>query len=134
MPVRAEALKFPADATLDDAVEVVINGAFCQFVANWPAMVETQHLESIHQMRVALRRLRAALAFFDRALPCAEFKVFRAEAERIASTLGPARNWDAFRELVEDGPCTLLAPGESFEASRPRSNSGARLLMRSLKT
>ena len=42
--------------------------------------------------------------------------MFRAEAKRIASALGPARNWDAFRELVEDGPCTLLPPGESFEA------------------
>ena len=116
LPVRAAVLQFPANATLDDAVEVVISSALCQFVANWPAMAETQHLESVHQMRVALRRLRTALAFFDRALPCAEFKVFRAEAKRIASALGPARNWDAFRELVEDGPRTLLAPGETFEA------------------
>ena len=116
LPVWAANLQFPADATLDDAVEIVISSALCQFVGNWPAMAETQHLESIHQMRVALRRLRTALAFFDRALPCAEFKVFRAEAKRIASALGPARNWDAFRELVEDGPRTLLPPGESFEA------------------
>ncbi len=116
VPVRAAALKFPADLTLDDAVEVVISSALCQFVANWPALTETHHPESIHQMRVALRGLRTALAFFNRVLPCAEFRVFRAEAKRIASTLGPARNWDAFRELVEDGPCTLLARGESFEA------------------
>lgn len=116
LPVRAAALQFSADTTLDNAVEIVISSALCQFVANWPAMAETQHLESIHQMRVALRRLRTALAFFDRVLPCAEFKIFRAEAKRIASALGPARNWDAFRELVEDGPLTLLARGESFEA------------------
>ena len=42
--------------------------------------------------------------------------MFRAEAKRIASALGPAGNWDVFRELVEDGPCTLLPPGETFEA------------------
>jgi len=41
LPVRAAALQFPADATLDDAVEVVISSALCQFVANWPAMTET---------------------------------------------------------------------------------------------
>jgi triphosphatase len=116
MPVRAAALKFPADTTLDDAVEVVISSALWQFAANWPALTETHHPESIHQMRVALRGLRTALAFFNRVLPCAEFRVFRAEAKRIASALGPARNWDVFRELVEDGPCTLLARGESFEA------------------
>jgi inorganic triphosphatase YgiF len=67
LPVRAAVLQFPANATLDDAVEVVISSALCQFVENWPAMTETQHVESIHQMRVALRRLRTALAFFDRA-------------------------------------------------------------------
>jgi triphosphatase len=80
-------------------------------------MVETQHLESIHQMRVALRRLCTAFAFFDRVLPCGEFKVFRAEAKRIASALGPARNWDAFRELVEDGPV------HSFRQVRPSKRS-----------
>jgi CHAD domain-containing protein len=117
MPVRAEALKFPVDATLDQAVEIVINGALGQFVANWPALTETHHRESIHQMRVALRRLHTALVFFDRFLPCAEFGNFRAEAKRVASALAPARNWDAFRELVEDGPLTRYAQeGESFEA------------------
>jgi triphosphatase len=116
MPVRAEALKFPADATLDEAVEIVINGALGQFVANWPAMAETHHRESIHQMRVALRRLRTALAIGNRVLPCAEFEIFRAEAKQIASALGPARNWDAFQELVEVGPLTHYARDESFEA------------------
>jgi triphosphatase len=117
MPVRAEALKFPADATLDQAVEIVINGALGQFVANWPALTETHHRESIHQMRVALRRLHTALVFFDRFLPCAAFGIFRAETKRVASALAPARNWDALRELVEDGPLTRYAQeGESFEA------------------
>ena len=68
-------------------------------------------------MRVALRRLRTALAFFDRCLPCAEFGIFRAEAKRIASALAPARDLDAFRQLIEDGPRACYAhEGESFEA------------------
>src|SRR3984893_14052073 len=117
LPVRAAALQFPTDATLDDAVEMVIASALAQFVANWPALTETHHRESIHQMRVALRRLHTALVFFDRFLPCAEFGIFQAEAKRVASALAPARNWDAFRELVEDGPLTRYAQeGESFEA------------------
>jgi len=116
MPVRAEALKFPADATLDVAVEIVINGALGQFVANWPALTETHHRESIHQMRVALRRLRTALSFVNRVLPCAEFEIFRAEAKQISSALGPARNWDAFQELIEVGPLRYYARDEGFEA------------------
>jgi triphosphatase len=115
MPVRAEALKFPADATLDQAVEIVINSALGQFVANWPALTETRHRESIHQMRVALRRLRIALAFVNRVLPCAEFEIFRAEAKQIAAALGPARNWDAFKALGV-GPLTHYARDKGFEA------------------
>jgi triphosphatase len=116
MPVRAEALKFPADATLDQAVEIVINDALGQFVANWPALTETHDRESIHQMRVAVRRLRTALTFVNRVLPCPEFEIFRAEAKQIASALGPARNWDAFKALVEVGPLTHYARDKGFEA------------------
>jgi inorganic triphosphatase YgiF len=116
LPVRAAALKFSADATLDDVVETVIASALGQFVANWPALTETHHRESIHQMRVALRRFRTALALVNRVLPFAEFEIFRAEAKQIASALAPARNWDAFRELVEDGPLTHYARDEGFEA------------------
>ena len=117
LPVRAEAMQFSANATLDDTIERVIASVLGQFVANWPALTETRHPESIHQMRVALRRLRTALAFFNRSLPCAEFEIFRSEAKRIASALAPARDLDAFRQLVEDGPLTHYAQeGESFEA------------------
>jgi len=115
-PVRAAAMQFREDATLDDAVETIIAGALGQFAANWPAMMEAGHPESIHQMRVALRRLRTALAFFNRVLPCAEFANFRAEAKRIASSLGPARDWDAFRDLVQTGPLAHHARSESFDA------------------
>ncbi|WP_162180416.1 CYTH and CHAD domain-containing protein [Methylocapsa aurea] len=116
MPVRAAALRYPEEATLDDAVEIVTASALGQFAANWPALTETRDPESIHQMRVALRRLRSALAFFNRALPCAEFELFRGEAKRIASAFGPARNWDAFLDLVEKGPLTHHPRDESFTA------------------
>jgi triphosphatase len=114
--IRAETPHFPAEATLDDAVETVIAATLRQFVANWPALEESRHPESIHQMRVSLRRLRTALAFFNRALPCAEFEAFGAEAKRLADTLGPAREWDAFIQMVETGPLTSLTRDESFVA------------------
>jgi len=89
--VKTSPLRFPPNAMLDDAVAVVLASTLNHFVLNWAALREGDHPESIHQMRVALRRLRAALAMFKRALPCAEFDVFRAEAKRIATALGPAR-------------------------------------------
>jgi triphosphatase len=117
LPVRAPSLQFSKDATLDSAIDTVIASVLGQFVANWPAFTETRHSESIHQMRVALRRLRAALALFNHLLPCAEFGNLRAEAKQIAAALAPARDLDAFRQLVETGPLIRYADEEeSFKA------------------
>ena len=102
--VKAVPIPFAPEATLDDAVQAVISNTLWHFVANWAALRDAQDPNAIHQMRVALRRMRAALAMFKRALPCAEFDLLREEAKRIASALGPARECDVFREAVEGGP------------------------------
>jgi len=112
--VKTSPLRFPPNAMLDDTVAVVLASTLNHFVLNWAALREGDHPESIHQMRVALRRLRAALAMFKRALPCAEFDVFRAEAKRIATALGPARECDAFHTLVQDGPMAHFGAKVNF--------------------
>ena len=66
-------------------------------------------------MRVALRRLRTALALFKGALRCPEFKTFRAESKRIACDLEGARTWDVLQDMVEFGPLTHHQRDESFE-------------------
>jgi triphosphatase len=117
LPVRATSLQFSKDSALDSTIEKVFTSVLGQFVANWPALTETRHPESIHQMWVALRCLRAALALFHHSLRCAEFGNLRAEAKRIAAALTPARELDAFRQLVEDGPLTRYADEDkSFKA------------------
>ena len=102
--VKAIPILFAPEATLDDAVQAVISNTLWHFVANWAALRKTQDPDAIHQMRVALRRMRAALAMFKRAVPCTEFDLLREEAKRIASALGPARECDVFRETVARGP------------------------------
>ena len=102
--VKATPIQFAAGATLDDAVQVVLSNTLRHFVANWAAFREAEDVVATHQMRVALRRMRAALAMFKRALPCAEFDRLRGEAKQTASALGPARECDVFRETVESGP------------------------------
>ncbi len=114
-PVKDSACRLSKDTTLDEAITAIIASAIMHFVANWPALRETQHPESIHQMRVALRRLRAALAMFKRALPCSQFDGFRAEAQRIASVLGQARDYDMFGDLITMGPQPHYTEETSFE-------------------
>lgn len=52
--------------------------------------------EPVHQMRVALRRLRSAMSLFSRATGCAELDTAKAQVKPLAAALGPARDWDVF--------------------------------------
>jgi len=113
-PVKAKPAALPADLIFDEAIARIILGNIDHFVANWASLREGDDPEAIHQMRVALRRLRAALAMFKRVIPCPEFELFRAEARDLATTMGTARDCDALRELVEEGPRAHLGDKRNF--------------------
>jgi inorganic triphosphatase YgiF len=108
--------------TVDDAIGAAIASCVDQFVANWPAFDAGNGSEPVHQMRVAMRRLRSLLGLFQREFPCAEFAVFREDAKRIASAMGDARNWDVFADLVRDGPLKAFPDQGGFDAVLAASN------------
>ena len=112
---RAIAPVLTRDAPLDDVIAAILQANLKQFVANWPAL-SPDCPEAVHQMRVALRRLRSALGLFNRSIPCAAFTRFREEAKRIASAMGPARDQDVLFDLVEHGPAQALGRDASFDA------------------
>jgi len=121
--------------SVDDVFATVIGTCIRQFTANWPAFERAEGpgdekaggKEPVHQMRVAMRRLRAALGLFQRGFPCRDFVSMRDDAKRIASAMGDARNWDVFADLVHDGPgknfstesgfAPLLAASGKFRAA-----------------
>nr|WP_252393736.1 CYTH and CHAD domain-containing protein [Candidatus Rhodoblastus alkanivorans] len=113
-PVKAKPADLPPDANLDEATARIILGAIDHYLVNWASLRASDDPESIHQMRVALRRLRSALGMLKRAIPCPEFEVFREEAKDLASALGPARDSDALRELIEDGPMGHFGDKKDF--------------------
>jgi triphosphatase len=113
-PVKAKPPALPADVNLDEATARIILGAIEHYLANWASLRASDHPESIHQMRVALRRLRAALGMLKRAIPCPEFDAFRLEAKELASALGAARDSDALREMIEQGPLAHLGSAKDF--------------------
>lgn len=104
LPVKAAPIKSKLLATFDDAVTAIISNTLAQFTANWACLRETDEPESIHQMRIALRRMRCALSIFKHASPDAGFGALRADAGRLASAFGPVRNADAIRMSVLEGP------------------------------
>lgn len=115
-PVKASNPVFAPGATIDDAIGSVVGNTLTQFLLNLAPLRESDDPESIHQLRVALRRMRAALGMFNRLRPCAEFDAFRAEAKRIATALGPARECDAFCDLLAAGPRQASADPAVFSA------------------
>lgn len=103
-PVKAAAIVLPETASVSDAIAAVIDSTLAQFVANWPSLEAADCAEAIHQMRVALRRLRAGLGLFRSMLRTDCFDSSRDEAKALAATLGAARDWDVFDEHVRSGP------------------------------
>ncbi|GLR66377.1 inorganic triphosphatase [Acidocella aquatica] len=100
------------EPVLDGAIGALINACLGQFIANWPAFESGDAVKAVHQMRVAMRRLRSVLGLFQRAFPSAGFTVFREQARNIANAMGEARNWDVFAELLKTGPAAAF-PGEA---------------------
>lgn len=113
---RGQIPDVPESALMDDLVRIVISECLEHFCANREVFRQEERIEHVHQMRVGLRRLRTCLAMFNKALPSPEIPLLRAEAGRIASGMGRARDTDVFIKLVNEGPLTVIERDESFEA------------------
>jgi CHAD domain-containing protein len=128
--------------TFDDLLVEVLTNTLEHFTGNWASLRESDAPESIHQLRVALRRMRSALGVFRRVIKLPELEDIRKEAKRIASALGPARECDAFRQNALGGPMQknpqslkgATALLQAVEARRVKSYASARQLMEDAAT
>ena len=64
-----------------------------QVVANVPATIE-RNAEALHQLRVALRRLRAAISLFSEVVTDDRVNTIKSELRWLARECGPARDLD----------------------------------------
>ena len=114
--VKARPLSLPDDASLDTAIELALTSCLDHFVANWPTQNGPAASEGVHQMRVALRRLRAGAGVLKRALQSKGLETAAARAKQIAAKLGEARDLDVFSENLQTGPFARLVGEPSFYA------------------
>ena len=151
-PRRAGAVKASA-AILDRAMPVsaafhaVMRANLAHLRANDRGMLAGRDLEYLHQVRVALRRMRSAMSVFAPVLPEAMVYQLGAELKWLAGRLGPARDWDVFLAETlppieaEFGPhpglerftarCRMLRGGAGAQARRAvRSARYGRLVSR----
>jgi len=98
-PVSAERILLGDDATADIAFRYVIGHCLRHLLGNWAAVTMARDPEGIHQMRVALRRLRSALSLFGGPFRAA-LSSLEGEVRWVADVMGEARDLDVFQEDV----------------------------------
>lgn len=84
------------DDTVETALRRIVGHCVGHLVANEAAALVGDGPEPIHQMRVALRRLRSAQAVFKPLLPRDRHADLADEIRWLAGALGDARDWDVF--------------------------------------
>lgn len=95
-PVRAALPALTADMTVAAACHAILQSCFMHLLDNRLPVLKGDDPEGVHQARVAMRRLRAAIAIFHRLMPNGELAELGAEARWLAGELGPARDLDVF--------------------------------------
>lgn len=108
--VKAGPVEWPAGSTLDAALAAFASAAAHHAAANLAAVADGQP-EGVHQMRVALRRLRSALSLFKQDLTADALEA-DAQAKEALKALGAARDMDVF--LGDTMPPVLAAAPEGF--------------------
>jgi inorganic triphosphatase YgiF len=111
VPVKARPAGVRHDATPAVAARQVIAAGLAQLQANEEGLLETTDPEFVHQARIALRRLRAALRIFRDTLGAERARAWRDELGDIARALGLSRDWDVF--ATETLPPVLSVYGDA---------------------
>lgn len=89
---RARALDLPRGATLAETLPAVLGACLEQIQRNENAVIEGDDAETLHQMRVGVRRLRSALKLFEAVAPCPP--ALLEDIRWLGAELGAARDWD----------------------------------------
>ena len=64
------------------------------FAADTRAVLDTEEIEGVHEMRVASRRLRAVLEVFEPCFPAKAYRSVLRDVKRLADALGERRDPD----------------------------------------
>jgi inorganic triphosphatase YgiF len=93
--VYAPRVPLDGSMTVESAFQSIGRSCIAHLLCNEPAVLAGTD-EGIHQMRVAGRRLRAALSALKPMIPMEQYAWVLEELKWLAGMLGPARNWDVF--------------------------------------
>lgn len=130
---RAAPVEVAAATSVDEALERILGGCMRHWLDNEAAARDGRDSEGLHQLRVALRRLRSAFTILKPALGDAAKARWGEELRWLLQPLGPARDLDVFaadllipaRAGFDDDPA-LAALERAVAASRARAQAEVR--------
>jgi triphosphatase len=98
--VRAVSVGIDKDASVSGTFREIGRACLAHARANESLVRSKPSVDGVHQLRVALRRMRSALAAFRDVLPEPERRRKAETLRWIASGCGAARDWDVFRNQL----------------------------------
>ncbi|WP_313438482.1 CHAD domain-containing protein [Novosphingobium sp.] len=101
---KAERVKLGKDQTAASAFQTVATACLRHFRLNEPLVLDHRDEAALHQLRVAIRRLRSALTLFKPLFDEKARRRFNDELRWLATELGKARDLDVLAGQVESGP------------------------------
>ncbi|HEY5732479.1 MAG TPA: CHAD domain-containing protein, partial [Methyloceanibacter sp.] len=121
---KATRLHLDGDLTCRQAFRAIGQNCLRQIIVNEPGLCAGD-ANSLHQMRIGLRRIRAAIVAFDKVVADSERKRIKAELKWITNELGPARDLDVF-EIDVLKPMSATHGGDARFAEARRAFDDAR--------
>lgn len=115
---KATLVSLTPDLSVGESFRIIVNSALDHLFANQVPVLRGDP-GGVHQSRVAMRRLRAALRAFKTILPYDKRKALNSELRWFQQRLAPARDWHVF--LDETIPLIAKAnPGSEAQIEKLR--------------
>jgi CHAD domain-containing protein len=106
-----------ADTAYAEAAAKVVSVRGEELAAEAQGVLDTGDIERVHDMRVATRRLRAALEIFEPCFPARAYGQTLAEVKRLADALGERRDRDVAIATLHSFNDGMAAPDRRGIAS-----------------
>lgn len=127
-PRRHDKAPLARGLTAAGAFQAIARNTLVQIAANGVVLREADSVEAVHQLRVAVRRLRSAISTFNAVTDDDHAEAIKAELKWLAGACDEARDLDVFAEsaaALVDPTLDLSALAPVVEAARARAHAKA---------
>src|SRR5574340_804176 len=115
-PVKGVAPTLARTATLAEALQTLIWSCLLHLQGNLRGAMSSDDAEYLHQMRVALRRLRVVLRMVEKFRADETLSALSGDIAALCVALGRAREWDVFIAETMQPMCARMAGHAGLQA------------------